>query len=135
MDSDSRSRRGRDERRDDRRERRSPEKESDSSGGLREMGVDEMNSLRAKLGLKPLRFDNEPPKEKPQPAPEKPKVVQKIEQTGDVEEKIALYVLRFFLVDVFVLECFLFTVLRSCLFLFLPVDFLHSSAGSRRSAR
>jgi hypothetical protein len=96
MDPDSRSRRGRDERRDDRRDRSPEKKESESGGGLREMGVDEMNALRAKLGLKPLRID-EPPKPKEQPAQQpKPTTTAKPEpvktEGADVEEKIAMYV-------------------------------------------
>lgn len=54
----------------------------DGSGGLREMGVDEMNSLRAKLGLKPLSVGSDAKVKTEQPA-EPSKVI-------DVEDKIAM---------------------------------------------
>lgn len=55
-------------------------KSSEESGGLREMGVDEMNALRAKLGLKPLSLESKVKTEQPT---EPSKVV-------DVEDKIAM---------------------------------------------
>jgi len=60
-----------------------PEK-VEEGGGLREMGTDEMNALRAKLGLKPLSLGSDNSKNRdPQPV--------KVESTPqDVEDKIAM---------------------------------------------
>lgn len=104
MDPDSRSKRGRDRRdresemRPNKRNRDSSEspepqrEQQESGGGLREMGVDEMNSLRAKLGLKPLKMVDNKPRESERQFQQEEIPIQKIEQAVEVEEKIALYV-------------------------------------------
>lgn len=65
--------------------RQSRDQPSEEGGGLREMGVDEMNALRAKLGLRPLYVNTEPKEVKTEQSAEPTKIV-------DVEDKIAMYV-------------------------------------------